>query len=364
MTEPGSPTEPKRSRARRFAGAVLAAPGRLWDTLVVPKERRKWGPALFVLIVLLALYVVLTPAIMVASYRFPSLSTPPDAAAAGTEADDTTQAAVPGVAYVDALLRIHDDGMRPWLPNDRVWPTVFLDNPQNHQLGQLEGLRYAVRMLRDHLSRQRTTDALDPDVEEAHSRLNIAADSWMFPRAEDEYEQAAKALRRYRERLLAGEARFHPRADNLVELLYQFNSLTGGANARLYNCVPDIKVRTSSEVIDDPNLRGERLMINPVSWSEVDDQFYYAQGVAYAYREVLLAVRSDFVEILQQRNADELLDSMLTDFLDLAQFEPIYVANGRFGSLWANHPHQLLSLLSQVRERSRSLMTMLDINVR
>ena len=364
MSEPTNPTEPKRSRLRRAAGALVATPGRLWDALIVPKERRRWGPAVFAVIVLLALYVVLTPAIMIASYRFPALS--PATALPPVEPEDGVAAEqqVPGVAYVDALLRIHDEGMRPWLPNDRLWPTIFLDNPQHHQLGQLEGLRYAVRMLRDHLSRQRTTDSLDPDVEEAHARLNIAADSWMFPRAEDEYEEAAAALRRYRERLIAGEARFHPRADNLVELLYQFNSLTGGANARLYNCVPDIKVRTSSELLDDPNLRGDRLVLNPVGWSEVDDQFYYAQGVAYAYREVLLAVRTDFREILAQRNADELLDSMLVDFLDHAQFEPIYVANGRFGSLWANHPHQLLSLLSQVRERSRSLMTMLDVNVR
>jgi hypothetical protein len=349
-----SATEGSGRTAWKWLRALARGPAQLWRSLVAPRGRRRWGVPVFVLIVLAAAWVLLAPLVMVASYRFPELSEP---VAAPAEQ-------VAGVAYVDALLRIHDEGLRPWLPNDRLWPTVLLDNPQAHQLGQLEGMRYGVRMLRDHLSRQRSTDTLDPDVNLAHERFNIAADSWLFPPAERQYAEGAAALRRYRERLTRGEAHFYPRADNLVELLYQLNSLTGGANARLYNCVPDIEVRTSAELGDDPNLRGERRVASRVPWSEVDDQFYFAQGVALAYRELLVAIRTDFAQVLALRNADELLDGMIADFLDHSQFEPIYVANGRFGSLWANHPHQLLSLLSQVRERSRSLMTMLDVNVR
>ena len=39
----------------------------------------------------------------------------------------------------------------------------------------------------------------------------------------------------------------------------------------------------------------------------------------------------------------------------------LYVANGSFGSMWANHPYQLLGLLSQSRERARSLNSMLTV---
>ena len=45
-----------------------------------------------------------------------------------------------------------------WLPNDLFWPTVLLDNTPNFQIGELEVVRYNVRVLRDNLYRMRTTD--------------------------------------------------------------------------------------------------------------------------------------------------------------------------------------------------------------
>jgi len=36
-----------------------------------------------------------------------------------------------------------------WMPNDVFWPTVLLDNMPNFQLGELEVVRYNVRVLRD-----------------------------------------------------------------------------------------------------------------------------------------------------------------------------------------------------------------------
>jgi hypothetical protein len=338
-------------------------PGRAWDALVTEKTRRPWGPAVFVLLMLALLYVGLVPAILLSNYRFPDASQAHVAVTPSDEADASVAERVPGTTYVDALLHIGAEGMRPWLVNDRFSPTILLDNPQNHQLGQLEGLRYGVRVLRDNLSRQRSTDALDSDIEEAHASLNISAKSWMLPRAETEHARALSALRRYREKLVRGEARFHPRADNLVELLRNFNSLTGGANNRLINCSKESNGRTSEETLGDPFLRGETPINTRVPWSMVDDHFYYAQGVAFAYREVMAAVTVEFEDILRQRNADELAQTIVSDFLDLAQFEPVYVARGDLGSMWANHPSQLLSLLSQVRERSRSLVTMIDVNV-
>ena len=47
-----------------------------------------------------------------------------------------------------------------WIPNDIFWPTVLLDNMPNFQIGILEVVRYNVRVLRDNLSRMRTTDAV------------------------------------------------------------------------------------------------------------------------------------------------------------------------------------------------------------
>lgn len=305
-------------------------------------------------IVVLAIVAVFSVVVMVLNYRFPALGVPHDATTIAQEAK------TPGLAYVDALIHIYEAGMTPWLGNDRLWPTVFLDNPQNFQLGELEGVRYAARVLRDNLTRLRTTDLIDHDVEEAFTRLSIGPGSWMLPSAESQYDRGIAALRRYRARLAAGHAHFYPRADNLMELISQLNSLLGGANTRLYNCIGNFTTRLSEEMAGE-TAGGEHLMQAEVPWTEIDDQFYYARGVAYVYRELMVAVTQDFAPVLNERNAMSLAQSIVRDFLNYAQFEPWYIANGSFGSMWANHPYQLLGLLSQARERARSLNSMLTV---
>lgn len=297
---------------------------------------------------------------MVRNYSFPKFSVRKDPAVAAEEAK------TPGLAYVDALLYIYDEGMRPWLPNDKLWPTVLLDNPQNFQLGELEAMRYGVQVLRNNLTRLRTTDLIDPDVDEAYTRFSNPPTDWMFPSSEARFEAGANALRRYRAKLAAGQAHFYPRADNLMEMLSQFNSLLGGANTRLYNCVGNFTTRISEEMAGDGRATGvdgepRHLMQAEVPWSKIDDQFYFAQGVAFGYHEIMVSVLQDFAGVLLERNATSLAQSIVRDFLDYSQFEPLYVANGSFGSMWANHPYQLLGLLSQSRERARSLNSMLTV---
>ena len=169
-----------------------------------------------------------------------------------------------GVAFVDAILYVYDEAIAAptigWLPNDQVFPTIFLDNLENFQLGALEGLRYAVRVLRDDLTRLRTTDEIDPDVELAFNQFSISEDKWLLPPAEGEYAKGADALRSYRARLLEGKAPFYPRADNLTDILDQLNSLLGGTNNRLLNTIPNLSNRLSEETAGDTSLSGEEVV--------------------------------------------------------------------------------------------------------
>jgi hypothetical protein len=75
-----------------------------------------------------------------------------------------------------------------WLPNDLFWPTAFLDNMPNFQLGVLEVVRYNVRVVRDNLSRMRTTDRLDPSAEVAFTNLSNDPFKWWFPSAESKWK--------------------------------------------------------------------------------------------------------------------------------------------------------------------------------
>ncbi len=313
------------------------------------------------LIVIAGVLVTFCLVVMFHSYRFPHFRDKKDPAQAAEEAK------TPGLGYVDALLYIYDEGMaKEWLPNDRLWPTVFLDNPQNFQLGLLEAERYGLQVLRNNLTRLRTTDLIDSDVDEAYTKFSNPPTDWMFPSSEARYRAGAAALRRYRARLEAGQAHFYPRADNLMELISQFNSLLGGANTRLYNCVGNFTTRFSEEMggaTSNPLNKDmpAHLMQAEVPWSKIDDVFYYAQGIAFGYREMMFAVTQDFGQVLSERNATGIAEVIVHDFLDYSQFEPLYVANGSFGSMWANHPYQLLGLLSQARERARSLVSTLTV---
>lgn len=352
--------ESERGFFGSFAMLLLFFPFTAFGPLVRDRRAGIFGLLGFILLwpllLFLWVYMYATPVVCYMSYNLGESS---------TARVERPRGDLPvGVAYVDALIGCYEQHMTHWMVNDRIAPTILLDNPQNFQKGVRQGMLYGLRVLRDNLSRQRGTDVIDPDVDVAFQKFNISPEAWYLPSAEGEYRKGIEALRRYRERLINGKAPFHPRADNFAELLTSFNNLTGGANTRLLNCIPDVRERYSEETMGDPTSSGESVISTRVAWSEVDDHFYYSRGVALVFRDVMAAVNQDFSEILEQRNAQELSKGMVVDFLDVAQFEPIYVARGSFDSLWANHPFKLLALLSQVRERSRSLHTMVAIDVR
>ncbi|MDR0882669.1 MAG: DUF2333 family protein [Candidatus Adiutrix sp.] len=297
-----------------------------------------------------AALLVASLAIMAANYRFPSffsLETPPDDS--------------PGLMTTDTILTIGDDLFSNWLPNDVAWPTIFLDNPQNFQLGALEMLRYTARVMRDNLPRQRNSDGLDPDCDVAFTLLSNDPFKWYLPSAESRFKEAMAKYRSYRARLVAGQAVFSPRLDNLRELLEQYISLLGAINTRLANAPNSQRLKAgqsppppAKETAGGPDQSADAY----VPWRKLDDNFYYAQGAAYVLRQMLMAVKYDFAKLLADRNAAAQLDNIIA-VLDQSQFEPLWVANGGVGSILANHSMELHSLLENARQRLRNLNEML-----
>ena len=306
------------------------------------KNRKK--PILFVAFFFLV--VIICIVIMIAYYGFPRFF----------EVEGTK--GKPGLAFTKTLILMGEEMMKAWLPNDMLYPTILLDNPQNFQLGELEALRYAVRVLRDNLSRLRTTDKIDENIDKVYILFSNDPHKWIFPSAESKYRAGVRELKTYHDRLEKGDADFFPRADNLIELLSQLNSLLGGVNTRLANAPGDQRETLTEETAGDPYTEGERFVTIRVPWTALDDNFYYARGVAYGIRQILVAVRYDFKEILEIKKATELLDKIIK-LLNQSQFEPILILNGSRGSVWANHSLQLLATLGDVRQKVSSLENML-----
>jgi hypothetical protein len=265
--------------------------------------------------------------------------------------------AVHGVRFVRTNQLLIEQMARDWLPNDLFWPTVFLDNMPNFQIGELEVVRYNARVLRDNLTRMRTTDSLDPQAEAAFTALSNDPYKWWFPSAESKWKQADRSLQAFLDNLRAGKSFFYPRADNLVELLSQYASLMGGLNTRLINAPGDVKTTLAVEAGKKGQEDTTRVAID-IPWYRIDDNFYYAQGAAYALNESFKAIRVDFIDVLTDKNCVKLVDIILEN-LARCQFEPLIVFNGDPGSIFANHSLNLSGIFNDARQKINSLIVAL-----
>lgn len=312
------------------------------------------------ILLLALLYCLAAPLVMWYEYdrAFPAFFDPRPPAPATGDAP-AAEAPAHGVVFSDTLIMISQRMLEGWLPNDVIWPSILMDNPQNFQLGELEVVRYATRVLRDKLSRQRTTDKIDADADKAFTDFSNNPRAWIFPAAETKFGEGVASLQRYRQGLIKGSSAFYPRADNLIELLDQLASLLGGVDTRLGNAPRDWTVRLSEETAGDRYSEGEATSRVAVPWTQVDDNFYFARGVAYGLRQILVAVRWEFGDILRMKRSLELLDNIIAE-LGLAQFEPLVVLNGSRGSIFANHSLSLMATLEDVRQKMSSLQHMLE----
>jgi hypothetical protein len=266
---------------------------------------------------------------------------------------------VKGAAFVNVnellIKQISDN----WLPNDLFWPTVFLDNLPNFQIGELEVIRYNIRVLRDNLSRMRTTDKLDPWAEGAFTAVSNDPLKWWFPSAESKWEKAYKDLQAYYSGLQKGTSFFYPRSDNLVELLNQYASLMGGVNTRLINA-PERKHTVLPVAGEGGNTStGNELVQIDIPWRQIDDNFYYAQGVAYALHQSFKAIRMDFYELLERKNSLKLTDKII-ELLARCDFEPWIVFNGSPESIFANHSMNVSGVFNDARQKINSLTVALQ----
>jgi hypothetical protein len=265
---------------------------------------------------------------------------------------------VPGMAFITTNELLTRQMLENWLPNDLFWPTALLDNIPNFQLGELEVVRYNVRVLRDNLSRMRTTDKLDPFADAAFTSLSNDPLKWWFPSYESRLKRAANDLDVFSKDLRVGKSFFYPRADNLAELLRQYASLMGGINTRLVNAPRDLDQALNVEETPKQGAKISQMVNIDIPWYKIDDNFYYAQGAAYALRASFKAIRIDFLAVLKDKNSLKLVDKILEN-LDRCNFEPLIVFNGDPGSIFANHSLNLSGVFNDARQKIDSLIVAL-----
>ncbi len=265
---------------------------------------------------------------------------------------------VKGATFIKTNQALIEQASKNWLPNDLFWPTIFLDNIPNFQIGELEAIRYNIRVLRDNLSRTRTTDKIDPLADRAFNALSNDLRKWWMPSAESKLRLADKLLGDYYKNVLTGKSNFYPRFDNLIQLLEQYASLMGGVNTKLINASRDVRrfMIMSKDIKDIEQNRKIKNM--DVPWSKIDDNFYYAEGVAYVLYESFKAIKIDFKDIIKSNNATTLVNN-ITNELGSCNFEPLVILNGDTDSIFANHCLNLSSIFNDARQKINSLISIL-----
>lgn len=276
---------------------------------------------------------------------------------------------VVGYATTDTLIRVAEtllDKPGGYLSNDRMPPSVILDNMPNWEFGVLQQVRDLARVIRNDYSRSQSQSKEDPDVALAEPRFFFDNNSWLLPRSESEYREGITGFERYRDRLVGKgrpEAQFYARADNLREWLSQVEKRLGSLSKRLGDSVATTRIneglagdRSAKAAQSQPDTIDVR-----TSWFEVDDVFFEARGTAWALVHFFRAAEFDFQQVLADKNAEASLRQIIRELE--ASLQPLrspMVLNGSGYGFFANHSLVMANYLARANAAVINLRELLD----
>jgi hypothetical protein len=274
-----------------------------------------------------------------------------------------------GYSTTDTLIRVAEtllDKPGGYLTNDKMPPSVILDNIPNWEFGVLQQVRDLARVIRNDYSRSQSQSKEDSDVSVAEPLFFFDTDSWILPPTESEYREAIKGFTKYRDRL-AGigepEAQFYARADNLREWLAQVEKRLGSLSRRLGDSVATDVINT--DLAGDPAAEantslGDRVDVR-TSWFEIDDIFFEARGASWALIHFFRAAEFDFAQVLADKNAEASVRQIIRELE--ASLEPLtspIVLNGGGFGLFANHSLVMANYMARANAAVINLRELLD----
>lgn len=195
--------------------------------------------------------------------------------------------------------------------------TPFFDNKASFQRGVHQVVRRTAVELVDSLGRVRGTSQVDSGLQDARGNVQFDEYTWYFglnpfgPKTPSPsfYRSAARDLRAFNERLVACNAVFDARADNLIQFLDRIANDIGSTSAILR----------------------ERSELHNGGWfdTRADDRFWFSYGQLYGYYGILRAARHDFADVISSRGLTALWEQMESQFVSALRIQPAIISNGR-----------------------------------
>lgn len=264
--------------------------------------------------------------------------------------------AVVGYNTTTALIKVSEtllDKSGGYLANDIMPPFVLLDNMPAWELGVLEMSRDLALALRKDLSRSQSQSTENVYLKIAQPKFNIDHRSWAIPSAESEYRQAIDQLYLYRAELLdpqRPDSQFYARADNLRDWLKAVEKRLGSYSQRLSASVGQDRLNTdlAGDVAARQSTYTPVNKMVKTSWWKLDDEFYEARGASWALLHFLLAVETDFADVLERKNAMVSLRQIIRELEATQQtiWSPMVLNGSGFG-LMANHSLVMANYISR-----------------
>lgn len=214
-----------------------------------------------------------------------------------------------------------------WTPNlPFFFPSYFLDNMPNFQLGMFDALSKFASSFSKRLDKKITSNE-DSDLSKAAELLRYPGTVWMFsaenkllpaPSANSQYRRARKRLITFNQDLSAGTEIFYKSPADLAYILNK----------------SQINLKRSHKALEN-HIREESH-----DWfdTQADNIFYYQQGKAYAYYLLMKALGHDYQDIIVAANQYQNWTKLLKALEEASSLAPAVVRNGELDSLTApNH---------------------------
>ena len=221
-----------------------------------------------------------------------------------------------------------------WSVNDLiVSPTSWLDNRANRQRGTIFATRMLTTFFSTNLAKYGKVDAENEQLKEAREKyFAFTSDSWWFPSSEKQYKKGIALLKQYESDLVAGNAIFNLRTDDMYNL-FEFI--------------------ISNQFLDQP--LGLLVQSNDeVPYTELDDRIYYTQGVILVLRDVLHTFKHLYPEV-KEKGGEENIRIAVKEMEQICTFDPLIVLRGDHDSIMADHRGKMAKYLISVRERINDL---------
>jgi len=281
---------------------------------------------------------------------------------------DAADKPIIGVATTEMLIKSVDtllDKQGGYLSNDKMPPSVFLDNMPNWEFGVLQQVRDLAKALRNDYSRSQTQSLADPDLEEAEPKFNVNSFAWLFPSAEGEYSDGRDALQIYLDNLKdtsQKNAQFYARADNLNEWLSLVEKRLGSLSQRLSAARPQVRVNTdlAGDSNAEQSTQTNSEVVAKTSWFDIDNNFFEARGTAWALIHYLKAAEIDFREVLIDKNALVSLQQIIRELEATQQpIRSLVILNGSGLGMFANHSLVMSSYITRANAAIADLRQLL-----